>query len=59
MKKKYIIVGILIIVVLYIFWIANMKATNDYQKSFPVPQPSKIVTPPFPNGNCPTANCKG
>ena len=54
-----VLIGVAIVFILWVFYVAYERARYETQLNAPKPLPSKIVTPPFPNGNCPTANCKG
>ena len=56
--KKSLVIGIIVLAVLWVFYVAYEKAQFDYQQNFPKPLPSKIVTPPIPSNKC-VGNCKG
>ena len=54
-----VILGIIVLIILWVFYVAYEKAQYEYKLNAPQPLPSKIVTPPFPSNKVPNDSAKG
>lgn len=54
-----VIIGIIVVAILWVFYVAYEKTQYEIKLKAPQPVPTKVIVPKFPSNQTPISNPKG